>query len=227
MREEEVRIGQTIGVYTITGAPTKRDRYGKKMYPVKCEHCGWIHEMRLVDITPDKKCSHIGIDGSYKRFQPKVWSNKRIGAIFRKMKQRCYTPSDKDYFWYGARGIHICREWLDNPSTFEVWALANGYSDNLTIDRIDRNKDYCPENCRWVSLEDNARYKSTTRMIEVEGTVMSGREWALALGLGPNMINNIARKYGVESTAEFIKRFSENPNLERQHKQDLYSAYMS
>ena len=70
---------------------------------------------------------------------------------------------------YGGKGIRVCQEWLDNPELFEEWSLENGYEDNLTIDRIDSTKDYCPDNCRWVTLEDNAKYKSTTRVLDVDG----------------------------------------------------------
>ena len=145
------------------------------------------------------------------------------------MKTRCYDVNDKNYMTYGGKGIRICQEWLDNPELFEEWSLENGYEDNLTIDRIDSTKDYCPDNCRWVTLEDNAKYKSTTRVLDVDGELHTGRDWAVKLGLGVNMINNYVRRYGEDNTKQFIKRVLKNPDKvnSRQGKQTLYNLYMN
>lgn len=128
-----------------------------------------------------------------------------------------------------AKGIKVYQEWVDNPWLFEKWALENGYDDSLTIDRINENKNYCPENCRWVSRKDNAKYKSTTRLIEVNNQSHTGREWADVLCVGTNLINGYIRFYGLDDTKEFIKRFLENPSLRNkaEHGQSLFDLYMS
>lgn len=123
------------------------------------------------------------------------------------MKDRCYNPNEKTYRRYGGRGISICEEWLNDPKKFEEWSLANGYADNLTIDRINVDLNYSPDNCRWVTMENNSRYKSTTSLIEVDGIVLTGREWAQKLNLGINVINKYIRQYGLENTREFIKLY--------------------
>lgn len=154
--------------------------------------------------------------------------DERIKRIFRTMKQRCYNPNSKDYRWYGEKGIKICDEWLNNPKLFEEWSISHGYQEDLTIDRIDENKGYYPENCRWITRQDNTKYKSTTSLINVNGEIHTGKEWSYILNLGTNTINKYIRKYGLVNTIEFIKRYKANPNLQRNcMNQSYYDLYMN
>lgn len=122
------------------------------------------------------------------------------------MVYRCYNEKGSAFKQYGAKGISICDEWLNNPKSFEEWSISNGYSSNLTIDRVNCNGNYCPENCRWVTHEDNARYKTTTIILDVDGIKKTGRQWSEELGIGMNKINVYRREYGYENTVEFIRR---------------------
>lgn len=79
------------------------------------------------------------------------------------MKSRCYSKSNPKYYRYGGRGISVCDEWLD-IKVFSEWALNNGWKQGLTLDRIDNDGNYCPENCRWVSVSENSRKKSSTKI---------------------------------------------------------------
>ena len=82
-------------------------------------------------------------------------SQPRLYRIWRSMKRRCLNPNDTHYNLYGGKGIKICDEWY-NPVNFITWALNNGYADNLSIDRLDANGNYEPQNCRWAtSIEQN------------------------------------------------------------------------
>ena len=83
--------------------------------------------------------------------------NRREGMI-----ERCNNSNHSAYKQYGARGIYVCQEWLDSPQAFVDWAFANGFSPELQIDRIDNNKGYSPDNCRWVTARDNIRNRSNS-----------------------------------------------------------------
>ncbi len=189
----------------------------------------WAEKIsRIYTFKNIKLCTHLGIDNN-----PKVissnWNNKRIRRIFAGIKERCYNPNSKSYKWYGAKGVGVYKGWMLSPESFENWAIHNGYDDNLTIDRIDESKDYEPTNCRWVTNENNSRYKSTTRTIEVCNMELTGRAWSEYLQLGTNVINTYVRQYGLENTKEFIKRCNNNRELKKCRKpnQSYYDLYMN
>jgi len=91
-----------------------------------------------------------------------LYRHKLYGTYYH-MRQRCYNFNDKRYKSYGGRGIAICDQWLSDFVSFYNWAIHNGYRDNLSIDRIDNDGDYAPENCRFVSLKKNNR--NTSRIV--------------------------------------------------------------
>lgn len=196
-------IGKKIGKYEIIGVTNKTNTKNETIYLCKCLDCGYICEHDLTVIRSSNintKCIH-----SY-------WSNQRLHEIYNSMYKRCYTINSKAYKSYGSRGITICDEWLNHPWKFQEWALSNGYNDSLTIDRIDYNKGYYPENCRWVTLEENSKYKSTTKFISVNGILNSATGWDKTLNLKNGTINNYCNKNGYIKTAFYISNLL-YPNL--------------
>ena len=221
-------IGEEHGIYKIVDMLEEKDKYGHYIYVAECKECGYKKYTHYGEISGEVSkatvCRHLASDGRY--IQQNKWNNHRIQGIFSDMKYRCYNERNKDYSNYGAKGVRICDEWLDNPKSFEEWSLQNGYEDSLTIDRKDPNLNYSPDNCRWVTLEDNARYKTTTSLIDIDGEVHTGRDWSKILGFGVNMINKYIRKYGLENTIVFIKKFISEPKRNRKSNESYYELYM-
>lgn len=105
-------------------------------------------------------------------------TNTRIYNIWRSMKKRCYLKSYKAYKDYGGRGIRVCDEWRNDFMSFYNWAVANGYKENLTLDRIDVNGNYEPNNCRWVDWKTQQNNRRDNIHIQYNGENKSVYEWA-------------------------------------------------
>jgi len=102
----------------------------------------------------------------------------RIGMI-----QRCCNSNNPEYKYYGGRGITICNEWIESYEAFRKWALENGYTDNLSIDRIDSNGNYEPSNCRWADTKTQSMNKRNTRNVTINGETKHLKEWAKIYGI--------------------------------------------
>lgn len=103
------------------------------------------------------------------------------------MRNRCDNPNSDVYERYGGRGIKVCEAWY-NYETFAQWALANWYTDELTIERKNVNEGYCPENCTWITRSEQARNRRNNVPITFQGETKTGAEWARALGLNKHAV---------------------------------------
>lgn len=129
--------------------------------------------------------------------------NRKLYGIRLKMIERCTDPSADRYKDYGGRGISICDEWLKDFDEFADWAKANGYSDGLSIDRIDNDGNYEPSNCRWITKREQNRNKRTNVMVTYKGETKPLIVWCEELDLKYDPIHNrITKGWDVEEAFE-------------------------
>ena len=117
-------------------------------------------------------------------------SHKRLYNIWHEMRRRCYSKSKKEYDSYGGRGIGMCDEWRNSYIAFRDWALANGYQDDLTIERMDVNQGYSPSNCTWIPFERQAYNKQNSFFIEYNGVRKTITEWSREVDIHRNTLTH-------------------------------------
>ena len=115
-------------------------------------------------------------------------AKKRINIIWQNMKQRCYNSKKPEFKYYGGKGVVVCEDWLQNSKAFCDWAMSHGYNDNLTLDRIDRNGNYEPSNCRWVDMTTQANNKKNNHFLTYKGKTQTIAQWSRETGLSANLI---------------------------------------
>lgn len=116
-------------------------------------------------------------------------SDSRLYRIWRGMKDRCYRRENVCYAYYGGRGIKVCDEWASSFEVFVKWALQSGYDAALTLDRIDVDGDYCPENCKWATRLDQAQNRRCIRLLTYQGETKPLWEWAEITGVPVSLIS--------------------------------------
>ena len=153
-----------------------------------------------------KSCGCLRVDTIVKQNRTHGMAKTRLYNTWSNMKTRCANEGRSMYYTYGGRGIKVCEEWNDSFESFYKWAMENGYKDSLSIDRIDNDGDYSPENCRWSTSQQQARNKQTTIRIMYRGQTKTLKEWCDKYNLNYHTAYRRLRKgWGIK------KLLTENP----------------
>ena len=184
--------GQKFGMLTVIEF-AGNNQYRASMWRCICD-CGNEIVVRGEDIRSGKTLS-CGCLRTTNHFKIHGESDTRLYEIWCGMKKRCYNPNEVGYINYGERGISVCSEWYNDYTIFRDWANENGYQDDLTIDRINNDGNYEPDNCRWATrLEQNNNTRQNA-YYEFNGEVHSLADWCRILNLNYNTIRSRLR-YG-------------------------------
>lgn len=168
-----IENGDVFGLWVVLNIHGKASKYGR--YCIAECKCGTVKEVRIDSLISgkSKSCGCQLSSLAKTAFTTHNQSHSRLYSIFNGMKQRCYNKNHNSYHNYGARGIIICEEWLNNFGKFYTWAINNGYKDDLTIDRIDVDRNYEPDNCQWITLQEQQLNKNNTVYVEYQGNNIS------------------------------------------------------
>lgn len=209
-------VGEKIGRYTVlefAGVHITSGGYRKRLFKCRCDcgvekivkadalnwaknhnlmiSCGcYTREINSLKEYPGvpRRSNHVAYEGE-----------ERLHRIWAGIKRRCFNPSEPAYKNYGGRGITICEEWKNGFRAFADWAKANGYNDSLTVERIDVNGNYCPENCKWITLKEQGSNRRNNHFITYNGETLTINQWALKLKIPRTRIKaRLKRGWSIE-----------------------------
>lgn len=145
------------------------------MWRCRCNLCGRIKTLTAHSLISGRstKCRSCATRISHSR----DFSNDPIKIVFQGMKQRCYNSNVRSYKNYGAKGITICDEWLENPTLFYEWAYDNGYSKGLSIERKNVHQGYSPSNCTFIPKSEQSKNRNMSHMISIKGKTLCLSDW--------------------------------------------------
>ena len=185
-----------------------KNKWGNAIWMCKCD-CGNNHIVASNKLIQGKtkSCGCLRHDICTKQFEKHgITTNgkPRTFIIWNGMKARCMNPKSVSYKNYGKRGIGICQDWMSFEN-FHKWAIRNGYEADLTIDRIDNNKDYSPDNCRWLPRKENLLKQRRYTQITINGETKTLCTWSKIISVSRYILFKYYREKGIERTEIAIK----------------------
>ena len=192
--------GMTFGRLTVI-KDTKKRKHGSIVWECECQ-CGNIVEA-TTDCLSGSKTKSCGC--LHKELRPQICkrtftthgqTKTKLYWVWQGIKRRCYSKKDKQYKDYGGRGISMTTEWKNDFCAFQKWAIQNGYKKGLTIERIDVNGNYEPNNCTWIPLRKQNMNRRTTHFLTYNEKTMSITEWANETGIPRKTISQRINNYG-------------------------------
>lgn len=179
--------GQRFGRLTVLErCGTSKD--GQKVYLCVCD-CGKRKEVKSGNLRSGnvKSCGCLASELISKRNTEKNTTHggcgTRLYKIWCEMRHRCSYQKAINWHLYGGRGISVCSEWQGSFEAFRDWALANGYTDDLQLDRIDNDGNYCPTNCKWSTRKEQGNNRRTCIYVTIDGTTKTVSDWCAQTGV--------------------------------------------
>ena len=159
------------------------DKNSKALWLCRCD-CGNEVLVNTCNLNSGntKSCGCFRIEVCKRKSTIPGGHYSRLYRVWMHMRERCSNKNNKRYSRYGGRGIKVCEEW-QKFMTFYEWAVSNGYRENLTIERIDNNGGYCPQNCKWIPMVEQAKNRSNNHYIEYNGETHTIADWARIVGI--------------------------------------------
>lgn len=197
-REKRIEPGERFCRLTVIKR-VDNDKYQNAQYLCMCD-CG----KKTISLGSNLRSGHKRSCGCLQRdtasamFKTHGLSKTKIMKTYFSMRQRCYNKNSSAYHDYGGRGIVICEEWQDSKNFYD-WAIKNGYKDGLTIERIDNDKDYCPQNCRWATKTEQNRNTRRTHRILFGGKVITAAQAGRIVGVDRSSVAKWCREGKVKT----------------------------
>lgn len=187
----------------------RRDGYtsnGGVRWLCKCLSCGKFIYKDTYSLThkTTQSCGCLTNEIISQKNRTHGLTHTRIHNIWNKIRRRCNDIRDKLYCYYGERGIAVCEEWVKDFKNFYDWAMAHGYNDSLTLDRIDVNGNYCPENCRWVNMKVQGNNRRNNINITYQGKTQTLKQWCEELNLDYKLTHRRIRYDGWSVEKAFL-----------------------
>ena len=192
--------GKTFGGLTALRVSEKRGPSGQILWECRCS-CGAL----VLKHGADLRCGHAKSCGCARVTHGnarRTTGHTRLYRIWKAMRGRCFRKTNSEFKNYGARGISVCKEWVDSFEAFLSWARSRGYQNHLQIDRVNVDGNYCPENCRWVTQQENNQNQRRTKLdpvkikairIAKQAGIMNQAQMAKFFGVDPSTISNAIR----------------------------------
>jgi hypothetical protein len=194
-------VGMKFGRLTVIAEAEKHDKHLRWMCECDCGNRAIVLGDNLKK-GASKSCGclqrELSKETAKSRFTTHGKSHDRIYNTYQNIKKRCYSMKSKDYESYGGRGITVCDEWLGEKGfeNFYNWAISNGYSDKLSIDRINVDGRYEPENCRWITNEEQQCNKRNSNYLHYNGETKTISEWAKIKGISDSTLRSRIGQWG-------------------------------
>lgn len=205
------RTGQKFGRLTVLER-VENNKFNQVQWKCKCD-CGKevIVKSYFLTTNQTKSCGCLKKEQDYINIAKKThnMSNTRLYNIWRHMKSRCANPNNKRHKFYFDKGITVCEEWKNDFMNFYKWAMKNGYKENLTIDRINNDGNYEPNNCRWATIKEQNNNQSNNIKIKYGNKIYT--------------LNELSKKYNIKKNTLYL-RIKRNWSIERALNEETHKV---